>query len=83
MASDRMIGRTMATPDAQLAILKHARDAANGVSYLSRDVGLGADYLDAMLQEREPIPEWVFLRVMDYLIQAGRQPRISERADYG
>jgi hypothetical protein len=59
----------MATVDAQLAVLKHARDAADGVTYLARDVGLGADFLDAMLQEREPIPEWVFLRVMDYLIQ--------------
>lgn len=67
----------MATPDAQLAVLKHARDVADGVTYLSQDVGLGADYLDAMLQEREPIPEWVFLRVMDYLIKVGGQPRTS------
>lgn len=63
----------------QLAMLKKARDVAGGVSFLARHVGLSTDYLEAMLHEREEIPQWVFLRLVDYFISAdGNVPSTDE-----
>jgi hypothetical protein len=52
------------------AALKRARDLAGGVSYLGRKLGVGADALDAMMQGREPVPSWVFLRAVDFINDA-------------
>lgn len=59
-----------------LAALKRARDYAGGVSALSKRIGLSADALDSMLHERESIPGWVFIRVLDYIndVESNREP---------
>ena len=51
----------------QQAALHVARDLAGGVTYLSRKLGIGVNSLDAMLHGREDIPEWVFLRAVDFV----------------
>ena len=54
----------------QLAALKRCRDLAGGVSFLARKIGIGSDSLDGMLHENEPIPDWIFLRAVDFLNEA-------------
>ncbi len=56
------------------ATLRVARDLAGGVSYLSRIIGIGVNALDAMLQGREEIPPWVFLKATDFVIEARDDP---------
>jgi hypothetical protein len=61
----------------QVAALGRARDLAGGVSYLARKLGIGANALDNMLHEKEPVPSWVFLRAIDFINEAetaGRTP---------
>ena len=45
---------------------------AGGVTFLSHAVNVTAKDLDDFLHGREPIPEWLFLRVLDYLNEVGR-----------
>jgi hypothetical protein len=68
-----------------LAMLKKARDVAGGVTFLARKVEVSTDYLEAMLHQREEIPRWVFLRLVDYFISSdGGIPSTDElRADFG
>jgi len=54
----------------QQATLRRAMTLAGGVSFLSHELGITANDLDAMLQQREPVPHWVFLRAIDYLNEA-------------
>jgi hypothetical protein len=54
----------------QPAALRRAMTLAGGVSFLSHKLGITANDLDAMLQHREPVPHWVFLRAVDYLNEA-------------
>jgi hypothetical protein len=54
----------------QVAALELANTLAGGVSNLARKVGLNADTVDRMLWGREPVPTWVFLRVVDYINEA-------------
>jgi hypothetical protein len=54
----------------QVAALKRARDLAGGVSYLARKLGIGANSLDDMLHDKEPVPSWVFLRAVDFINEA-------------
>jgi hypothetical protein len=64
--------------DVRLATLKMARDFAGGVSYLGRRVGVGANALDAMLTEREEIPQWVFLAAVDFLLELDPDTSVPE-----
>jgi hypothetical protein len=54
----------------QVAALQRARDLAGGVSYLARKLGIGANSLDDMLHDKEPVPSWVFLRAVDFINEA-------------
>jgi hypothetical protein len=54
----------------QVAALRRARDLAGGVSYLARKLGIGANALDDMLHDKEPVPSWVFLRAVDFINEA-------------
>jgi hypothetical protein len=54
----------------QLVALRRARDLAGGVSLLARKMGIGAYMLDDMLHDKEPIPQWVFLRAVDFINEA-------------
>jgi hypothetical protein len=47
--------------------LHRARDVAGGVSYLSKTIQISAIDLDDMLHGRAAIPNWVFLRAVDYV----------------
>lgn len=61
----------------QVAALELANTLAGGVWNLARIVGLNADSVDRMLWGRDPVPTWVFLRVVDFINesrQAGRTP---------
>jgi hypothetical protein len=53
----------------QRALLELARDYAGGVSYLARKLEVGFHSLDAMLVGNEEIPEWVFVRAVEYVNQ--------------
>lgn len=54
----------------RIAALKRARDLAGGVSYLARRLGVGANALDAMIQAREAVPAWVFIKAVDFIQSA-------------
>jgi hypothetical protein len=51
----------------QVSLLKIARDMAGGVSLLARELQVAATNLDQMLQERDPVPTWLFLKAVDYV----------------
>ena len=53
----------------RLAILKRAWELAGGGSKLSHWVGVTSDDLDAMLAEKMEIPQWLFLRLVDYIVE--------------
>ena len=50
--------------------IERCRDLAGGVSFLARKIGIGSNSLDSMLHEKEPIPDWIFLRAVDFLNDA-------------
>jgi hypothetical protein len=56
--------------------LRRARDLAGGVTYLSHQIGVRANDLDDFIHGKERVPEWLFLRVIDYL-QAGEEKGIT------
>ncbi len=51
----------------QVAALKRARDLAGGVTYLARKLGIDSNSLDDMIQEKDGIPQWIFLRAVDFI----------------
>lgn len=51
----------------QRAVLHRARDLSGGVSNLSKHIQISSNDLDDMLHDRAPIPNWVFLRAVDYV----------------
>ncbi len=53
-----------------MATLKRARQMAGGTPELGRALGIGRTSLEAMLLEREAIPTWLFLRIVDYINDA-------------
>src|SRR5205823_6555906 len=60
----------VSTRTVQQVALRHARDLAGGISFLARRIGVPADTLDAMVHGRESIPNWIFLRTVDYINEA-------------
>jgi hypothetical protein len=57
----------MSTRTVQQVALRYARDLAGGVTFLARLIRIPTLNLDEMLHGREAIPNWVFLRVVDFI----------------
>jgi hypothetical protein len=51
----------------QQATLRRARDLAGGVTFLERKLGVGAQSLDAMIQGKVAVPNWIFIRAVDFI----------------
>jgi hypothetical protein len=58
----------------QQATLYRARDLAGGVTHLSRALLVGMNELDDMLHDRMQIPNWLFLRAVDYVNENETHP---------
>lgn len=72
MSEDALLaGRVTVRKDlVRIGALKRARDLAGGVSFLARRLGVGVDSLDAMIQGREEVPGWVFIKAVDFIREA-------------
>jgi hypothetical protein len=53
-----------------VSALKRARDLSGGVTYLARKLGIDAKVLDAMMTEKEPVPKWLFMQVVQFITEA-------------
>jgi hypothetical protein len=58
----------------QRATLHRARDLAGGVTFLARKLQIPTNEVDDMLHGRAPIPNWVFLRAVDYVNEHETNP---------
>jgi hypothetical protein len=57
----------MAQLSLQQAAIRRAMDLAGGVSHLARALQVSADDLDAFMAGRQAVPNWLFLRTVDFL----------------
>ncbi len=63
----RPVGGMSNKPSVQVATLERARDLAGGVTYLAAHLEVGVDKVESMLQQKEVVPTWLFLRAVDFL----------------
>ena len=66
----------MSKESIQQACLRHARDLAGGYSRLSHAINVRAVDLQAMVEGREAIPTWAFLRAIDFMNDLARHEKL-------